>query len=71
MISERMQPALVVRRQENVSKCCYENVTCCKCNRTNNEKVSQINYLNKCSINVNQNSKFLTTKMRESSASSR
>lgn len=57
MTSER---TLVVR-PKCVSKCCYDNITCCKCNRTSKPINSQIDDLTKCSMNVNQNSKFLTT----------
>lgn len=70
MISERTNETLVVR-QEIVSKCCYDNITCYQCNGMNKYKqFSQINYLKKCSMNINENSKFLTTKINESSVSS-
>ncbi len=65
-----MSQALVVRQNKVVSKCCYDNVTCCKCNSTNNKNDkndSQINYtLNKCSINENR--KFLTTQITDESS---
>lgn len=71
MITERMIRTLVVRQKKNVSQCCYGNITCYKCNRTkNNKQFSQLNNLRKCSININQNSKFLTTKISESSVCS-
>lgn len=72
MISERMIQTLVVR-QNSLSQCCYDDITCYKCNRarSNNKKFSQINNLTKCSIKINENSKFLTTKISESSVSCR
>lgn len=71
MLSERMTQALVVRQKNDVNQCCYDNITCYKCNRTN-KQFSQLNNLRKCSINqINENSKILTTKNSESSVSSR
>lgn len=68
--SERMRPALVVRQKMiGSAKCCCHDITCCKCNRTNDEQFSQINYLSECS--TSEHSKFLTTEVNESSVSSR
>lgn len=66
MTSERMIETLVVR-QKIISKCCYDHITDCECNRTKNiEQFSQINNLKRCSIN--QNSQFVTTRISESSS---
>lgn len=64
-ISERMIETSVVR-QKTVSQCCNGNITCYKCNRTY-EQFSRINNnVNKCSIDIKENSKFLPTKISES-----
>lgn len=69
---------LVERRKENVGKCCCcgsndDEITCYKCNRrtNNNEQFSQINYLNKCSMDSKENRKFLTTKIDDTTVSIR